>query len=288
MHELTIECSKDLAEELSDFLDENECLSITFTDKQDDPILEPDIGTTPLWPNVIVHVIFSDEKSAQNALTNLGEHYPKLPTQIQMVPEQDWERAWMDNFVPMQFGERLWVCPSSTPPPVPEACNLILDPGLAFGTGTHPTTALCLKWLDHAKLTGKDIIDYGCGSGILSVAALKLGAHHVTAIDIDNQALIATKNNAEVNSISEAKLTIALPEQAKVHQADIIVANILLSPLLSLKEDLHQYLKPEGTLVVSGILAEQVELLTAAYKGLFKHQETLIEDEWARIELTKA
>ena len=186
----------------------------------------------------------------------------------------------MDEFKPQRFGERLWICPSWSTPPEPLAVNLMLDPGLAFGTGTHPTTALCLTWLEKNALTEKQVIDYGCGSGILSLAALKLGAGTVFAVDIDEQALIATQNNAATNHIASQTLQVGFPE-ALCEPVHLIIANILLAPLMSLAARFSQLLQPEGLVVVSGLLSEQAPELIQAYAPYFKVMEHQNMEGWS-------
>lgn len=273
-------CPRDKAERISEILEEAGALSITLTDRNDDPILEPELGTMPLWPEVVLSALYTDEDEAQRNLVSLQTSHPELQYRIDVVEDQDWERVWMDDFKPQRFGQRLWICPSWSTPPDPDAVNLILDPGLAFGTGTHPTTSLCLQWLDQADLAGKTVIDFGCGSGILALAALKLGAGHVHAVDIDPQALQATHNNALSNNINEQQLSVAYPE-ALQSRADIMVANILLTPLIALRDSFHQLIQDNGLLVVSGILREQAEGLIEAYAEHFVHQATLSQDDWS-------
>ena len=188
----------------------------------------------------------------------------------------------MDNFHPMQFGERLWICPSWRDVPDPNAVNVMLDPGLAFGTGTHPTTALCLRWLDGIDMAGKTVVDFGCGSGILALAALKLGAKRVIGIDIDPQALQATQENARRNDV-EDRLDVFLPENQPTLEAEVVVANILSGPLLELREVITGYCKPDGLLVLSGILTEQVETIESAYAKDISLDPSAIDGEWARV-----
>jgi ribosomal protein L11 methyltransferase len=255
-------------EELSEELEELGALSVMLTDKNDNPVLEPEPGTTPLWPEVIIQTLYAQAEAAQQAKDYILNTRPDLQCSIELLPEKDWERAWMDDFKPQRFGKRLWVCPTWLNPPEPDAVNLMLDPGLAFGTGTHPTTSLCLTWLEQANLDAKTVIDYGCGSGILSLAAIKLGAKHVFAVDIDNQALQATANNAQTNGINERYLTISSPQQLPI-TGDLIIANILLAPLLKLKDIFYKLLSPGSFLVVSGILTDQAASLIEEYKPLF-------------------
>ncbi|ARB93454.1 50S ribosomal protein L11 methyltransferase [Legionella longbeachae] len=269
-------CPSQEIEQLSDQLENFGALSIMLTDKNDNPVLEPEPGTTPLWPEVIIHALFAEAFQAQYTRDQLIQTYPALACTLEVLEDRDWERAWMDDFKPQRYGQRLWICPTWSTPPEPNAVNLMLDPGLAFGTGTHPTTALCLTWLEQANLSNKSIIDYGCGSGILSLAALKLGAKEVYAVDIDPQALQATNNNALTNQLGEHQLLVSLPD-ALQHPVDLIIANILLAPLLTLKERFHRLLKNEGILIVSGILEEQTSEIIKTYDSMFAllHQEKL-------------
>lgn len=281
-------CHRDDIDVINDALDETGALSITLTDKNDDPVLEPEPGTTPLWPDVVVNALYSLEEHAIAARDSLSLQFPALQLSITTLADQDWERAWMDDFKPQSFGNRLWICPSWSTPPDPQAINLILDPGLAFGTGTHPTTSLCLQWLDKADLQGKTVIDYGCGSGILALAALKLGAASVRAVDIDPQALQATQNNAETNDLAHNnQLLIGTPESL-TERADLIIANILLTPLISLRQRFHSLLNPDGLLVVSGVLSEQAASLVDEYQSAFKHLTTVNQDGWSLILFQRA
>lgn len=287
MLQLEIECLCEDVEEINAFLEDAGALSITLSDKQDEPILEPEPGTTPLWSQVIVQALFSEKTSAENVLQRVRARFLNLTHSLQPVIEREWERVCMDDFQPMRYGKRLWVCPSWCTPPDADGIHLTLDPGLAFGTGTHATTSLCLTWLEQAPLMNKSVIDYGCGSGILALAALKLGARHVHAVDIDDQALLATQSNASVNDVDFTQLTISQPDALQA-SADFVIANILFSPLLKLKNDFHERLKGEAVLVVSGILEEQIQPLIDAYQGHFQHQTTKIEDGWGLVVFKKS
>ncbi|STY30522.1 ribosomal protein L11 methyltransferase [Legionella wadsworthii] len=269
-------CPSQEIEWFSTELEEFGALSIMLTDKNDNPVLEPEPGTTPLWPEVVIQALFSEAFQAQYTRDHLLQNYPELTCTLEILEDRDWERAWMDDFKPQRFGQNLWICPTWSIPPEPNAVNLILDPGLAFGTGTHPTTSLCLSWLEQADLKNKSLVDYGCGSGILSLAALKLGAADVHAVDIDQQALQATQNNARLNGLDEKTLTISMPD-VLVSPADLIIANILLAPLMNLKDRFKQLLNPDALLVVSGILEEQASSLIETYASVFNmvHQENL-------------
>lgn len=274
------QCQTEVVEQISYELEELGALSITLTDKNDNPVLEPLPGTTPLWPEVIIHSLFAQAIEAQLAREQLSASHPSLFCSLEVLADKDWERVWMDDFKPQQFGNRLWICPTWLTPPDPTAVNLMLDPGLAFGTGTHPTTSLCLTWLEQADLHQSTLIDYGCGSGILSLAAIKLGARHVFAVDIDEQALQATQNNAQTNLIEESKLSVSMPETVQ-DPVDLIIANILLAPLMSLKLRFHELIKEQGLLVVSGLLEAQASQLIESYEGLFELRTQKSHDGWA-------
>ncbi|WP_278958993.1 50S ribosomal protein L11 methyltransferase [Aquipseudomonas alcaligenes] len=260
-------------------------VSVTFMDAEDQPIFEPDLGTTPLWSNTHLLALFEADTDPANLVAHLqlltgGE----LPAhEIEHIEDQDWERSWMDNFQPMRFGQRLWIVPSWHAAPEPEAVNLLLDPGLAFGTGTHPTTALCLEWLDGQDLNDCTVIDFGCGSGILAIAALLLGAPQAIGTDIDPQALEASRDNAGRNGIAPARFPVYLPADMPQQPADVVVANILAGPLVSLAPQITALVKTGGRLALSGILAEQAEEVRAAYADAFDLDPTAIKDGWVRI-----
>ncbi len=275
------------ADTLSDFLMELGALAVSFLDAEDKPILEPKPGETPLWDHLIVLALFdanTETALLDKVLSNsefsqhFGESY-----QWEIIRDQDWERSWMDSFKPMQFGQRVWIVPSWHESPDPNAVNIKLDPGLAFGTGTHPTTALCLQWLDNAELTGKTVIDYGCGSGILTLAALLLGAEKVYAVDIDPQALDATRENLKRNEISENRLVLGLPEEVALPQADLVVANILAEPLRQLSESIANSVKSGGDLVLSGLLNEQADELLHIYQQWFDMAKPASQEDWSRL-----
>ncbi|KES24080.1 MULTISPECIES: 50S ribosomal protein L11 methyltransferase [unclassified Pseudomonas] len=260
-------------------------VSVTFMDAEDQPIFEPDLGTTPLWTHTHLLALFEDGTDEAALLAHLqlltGGELPQH--QVEIVEDQDWERSWMDNFKPMRFGRRLWIVPSWHEAPEPEAVNLLLDPGLAFGTGTHPTTALCLEWLDGQELAGDTVLDFGCGSGILAIAALLLGAKQALGTDIDPQALEASRDNATRNGIDPALFPVYLPADLPAGQADVVVANILAGPLVSLAGQLTSLVKPGGRLALSGILAEQAEEVRAAYADAFELEPTAEREGWVRI-----
>ncbi len=267
-------------------------LSITLRDADADTpderaIFEPGVGETPLWNDIVVQALFAAGTDHAGLLHVLGDLLPELaPDQFafRKVEDQDWTRAWMDRFKPMPFGRRLWIYPWNIEPPTDEADVVIvrLDPGLAFGTGTHPTTALCLEWLDAADLAGKMLIDYGCGSGVLAIAAIKLGAARVIGVDNDAQALAASRDNAERNGVAE-KLDLYLPEHFPQMQADALVANILAGPLTDLAPQFARCLTPGGGLALSGILYGQHDELLTRYGECFDQLQIAQREDWIRI-----
>jgi ribosomal protein L11 methyltransferase len=275
----------DQAETYEDALLEVGAVSVTFMDAEDQPIFEPDLGTTPLWSHTHLLALFEGDADADQVVAHLrlltGDPLPEH--QIERIEDQDWERSWMDNFQPMRFGRRLWIVPSWHEAPEPDAVNLLLDPGLAFGTGTHPTTALCLQWLDGQPLDGCTVLDFGCGSGILAIAALLLGAEHAVGTDIDPQAVEASRDNANRNGIDPARFPVYLPENLPQEQADVVVANILAGPLVALAPQITSLVKTGGRLALSGILAEQAEEVRAAYAADFDLDPTAEQDGWVRI-----
>lgn len=201
---------------------------------------------------------------------------------IEQLEDKDWEREWMDNFHPIKFGERLWICPSWREIPDPTAVNVLLDPGLAFGTGTHATTALCLEWLESLDLTGKTVVDFGCGSGILGIAAIKLGAARVIGIDIDPQALEASLDNAQRNGVAH-QLEVYLPQDQPEFMADVMVANILAAPLRELHSVILGLLKPQGAFALSGILVEQADSVANVYQEYCQLDAIAEQGEWVRV-----
>jgi ribosomal protein L11 methyltransferase len=267
-------------------------LSITLQDADADTpderaIFEPGVGETPLWKDIVLQALFSAQIDRAGLVQALGDLVPELAPErlaFREVADQDWTRAWMDTYQPMRFGRRLWVYPWNIEPPATdtEAIVVRLDPGLAFGTGTHPTTALCLEWLDATDLDGKTVVDYGCGSGVLAIAALKLGAARVVGVDNDAQALTASRDNAQRNGVAD-KMDLYLPQHFPQMQADALVANILAGPLGELAPLFARTLKPGGALALSGILDGQQDELIARYQEWFDDVSATIREGWVRI-----
>ena len=285
--QVRLDTTSDHAEILEDLLLEAGACAVTLQDAKDQPVYEPELGTTPLWQNTVVVGLFDAQTRTDELIPFLESKAGLAPFphhKIELVEDKDWEREWMTHFHPMQFGQRLWVCPSWKEVPDPNAINLMLDPGLAFGTGTHPTTALCLRWLDQQEqLNEKEIIDYGCGSGILAIAALLLGAHSAVGVDLDPQALEATLENARRNQIPAGKLAVFLPGDEPDEQADVVLANILAGPLTQLAEKLASLTRTGGSIALSGILAEQADDIIKTYEQWFIMDDPVTFDGWAML-----
>jgi ribosomal protein L11 methyltransferase len=265
--------------------------SITLVDRGDEPVLEPKPGEVRLWSDTLVRALFQESPggAALDAARNLsrlagvlGPHITQT-ARVRRVENQEWERVWLADWKSMRFGRRLWVCPTSAEevPREPDAVVVRLDPGLAFGTGTHPTTALCLQILDSLPLAGRSVIDYGCGSGILGIAALKLGAAHVWAVDLDPQALLATRANAGTNGVSSSIDVQGV--EGSLAQAYCVMANILAGPLIELAPTLTEACEPGGHLLLSGLLKTQAYAVRAAYGAAFDMVQVVERDDWCCI-----
>lgn len=260
-------------------------VAVTLEDNADQPVLEPAVGATPLWNQTRLTGLYPADSDMAAVLAGFPDALLSACNQrVEILEDKDWEREWMQHYRPMRFGERLWICPSWLAPPDPAAVNLLLDPGLAFGTGTHPTTALCLRELAGMSLAKTELVDYGCGSGILAVAALKLGASHALAVDNDPQALVATRDNARRNGVADDRLQIALPGAPELEgwqqRTQLVVANILAGPLLELSDTLLGLLQPGGTLMLSGLLASQAPPLCAHYADRLALTVASEKEDW--------
>jgi len=291
--QLLIYTDRTQAAPIEDALLEAGAASITLQDNADQPILEPALGETPLWDNTRITGLFDADidTSACTAAINqlLDSQLP--PHKWEQLEDKDWEREWMKNYHPIHCGNDLWICPSWLEPPKPEATNLLLDPGLAFGTGTHPTTFMCLEWLSEQDINNQTLIDYGCGSGILGIAALLLGADQLLGVDIDPQALVATAENAQRNGIAPERFPVYLPERYQEQQAelqaDTMLANILAGPLAELAPTLTRMTKTGGRLCLSGILHTQADAVMTAYSANFEFDPIRQKDEWVCLSATK-
>jgi ribosomal protein L11 methyltransferase len=284
--EVSVGVARERVEVVEAVLEELGALAITLEDDADNPVLEPGPGSTPLWPSVHLRGLFDADVAREHITTTLqqeaGINRPDL-VQWRQVDDQDWTRAWMDRFQPMQFGRHLWIVPTGMSIPYDEHNTEIrLDPGLAFGTGTHPTTALCLQWLDGHNLEGARVIDFGCGSGILGIAAALKGASTVVCVDNDPQALEATAANALRNEV-ESRIVCQAPEEFDGREADIVLANILAGPLIDLAPLLSASVKRGGQIVLSGILEEQAAAVAQAYQEAFGEMHTTSSDGWVRL-----
>lgn len=259
--------------------------AITFSDAGDDPVLEPGPGETPLWSEVRITGLFSVSANLDGLREDLlrSFHLAQLPEyRIESLEDRVWEREWLKDFRPMRFGRRLWVCPGGFEVDAEDAVIVHLDPGLAFGTGTHPTTALCLEWLEGQDLTGQRVLDFGCGSGILSIASLKLGACSVIAVDIDPQAITATRQNALQNGVDD-RLETTLDANDLHAECDVVVANILATPLIRHAGTICKHLVHGGTIALSGITDEQTAAVADAYRDLIAFGPPVIRAPWARL-----
>ena len=280
---LQLKCSAPphYVDELSEWLMARGALSVTYEDAAAQPLYEPPPGQTPLWQQTVVTGLFeasTDIDAVSRALQlHAAGNIDHLRSEI--LEDKDWVREWMSRYQPMQFGDSLWIVPSHHTPPDPEAVNILLDPGLAFGTGTHPTTAMCLEWLANHPPLSQVVVDYGCGSGILAIAAAKLGASQVIAVDNDPQALLATAENATHNQVGATIVCQDVDEPIQT-QCDTLLANILAGPLMGLAPRFAEFVRPGGKIVLSGILAEQAETVRHAYASWFEFQLTQQQDEW--------
>jgi ribosomal protein L11 methyltransferase len=287
--QLRVNTTEKHAETVSDMLMSWGAQAVSFVDAHDTPIYEPMPGEVIYWANTVVVGLFDAEHNMDKVIRQLQQaslFKQGVSFKLEQLEDKDWEREWMDNFHPIRFGQRLWVCPSWRDIPDPSAVNVMLDPGLAFGTGTHPTTALCMEWLDSQDLTASTVVDFGCGSGILGIAALKLGGKRVVGIDIDPQAIEASTANAQRNGVA-SQIELYLPKDQPSLAADVVVANILAGPLAELASVISAYVKPGGRLALSGILESQAEQVMAAYANEFDFDPIAVKDEWVRLSARK-
>jgi ribosomal protein L11 methyltransferase len=255
--------------------------SITFSDQRDDAVLEPLPGEVRLWPATRVEALFDGDSNPATIAAQLAAEIGLQPGEIdtELLADRAWEREWLRDFHAMRFGHRLWICPQHETVMQPDAVVVRLDPGLAFGTGTHPSTALCLAWLDGNLRAGERMVDYGCGSGVLGIAAARLGADHIDAVDVDPQALLATADNAERNFVGH-QFTLHAEAARIPPAADLVVANILASTLIELAPRLAALVRPGGRLLLAGILQNQTLAVTAAYDACFDIAPAGQREDW--------
>lgn len=286
-YELTLSLPQPQVEAMDTMLTQLGAVGITYSDAKDAPIYEPLPGEMPLWESIKVIALFDDFKLYDKCKQWLHVQFPQLEVLATKLKDQVWERVWMDHFKPMRFGKNSWVVPDGFDVVDENATNLILDPGLAFGTGTHPTTALCLEWLDLHDVKGKQLVDFGCGSGVLAIMALLHGAKEVICVDIDDQAIQATLQNAAKNGVAEG-IKVVQPDQVdSIKDRHGILANILAAPLMQLSEVFAEMLIDGGFVVLSGILAEQQKQIMDKYESCFVDIEGKIEQDWCRVSARK-
>lgn len=296
--ELTLPCTEAQQPRYERALENVGALAVTLADAHADApdeqaIFEPGVGETPLWGEMLLTALFESgtpQELLLYALSAADEGLDWSRASFREVEDQDWERAWMDQYEPLRFGEHTWIVPWNSELPdgadAADAAVVRLDPGLAFGSGTHPTTALCLQWLDglatQGRLRDARVLDFGCGSGILALAALKLGAAHAVGVDNDPQALIATRDNAERNGVSD-RLTVHLPEDEPQAAYPVVVANILATALIALADKLAARVAPGGRIALSGILAGQEDEVLARYAQDFDELRADRLEDWMRV-----
>ena len=287
--QLTVLAAGNQVELLEELLFLADAQAVTLVDDGDAPIFEPPVGSHPVWPQTQVQALFYDVRPNSEILGDLATYFQRanllieLPKELTPLPDQDWVRASLDQFQPIKIGG-FWVKPSWNEDPIPPNLTVLnLDPGLAFGTGMHPTTQLCLEWLSANDLSGQTVMDFGCGSGILGVAAGCIGASQVTGLDIDPQALLATEHNASLNDLVVETL---LPDQTPSCTFDVVVANILANPLIDLADTLNNLTQPGGKIIMAGLLDEQADHVRAAYPNI--HFDSDVSKEgWTRLSGTK-
>ena len=284
--QLSVTCQADQLTLVEDLMLELGALSISFRDAGDEPIYEPLPGDSRVWSESIVTATFADDSDPEALQQLLAVGLPQELAQSvthDSFQDRDWELAYRQHFKPIQCAPNLWIVPTWIDPPDPDATIIRLDPGLAFGTGGHPTTALCLEWLATQALDGLELIDFGCGSGILAIAAIKLGAGQVHAVDIDPQALDACQSNMAINAVADTAIQRYLPDQFDRQGCDLLIANILAGPLLELLDQFVQLVRPGGSILLSGILESQLHEVQSAYSKHFAMQPARQRDDWVCI-----
>jgi ribosomal protein L11 methyltransferase len=282
--QLTLTTTRDAVGLVSETLENLSALTVTWQDAEDTPIYEPKLEETPLWPKVRITSLFSHQQNPKQLIKQLQQNLSANSVQNiawKFIADQDWQQNVEQSFTPIQINPQLWICPQWQQPANKEATNILLNPGLAFGTGEHPTTKLCLEWLSQQVRPGMSCIDYGCGSGILAITAAVLGATSVYAVDIDPQALQATQQNCQLNAIPTQQLATCLPDKLPNIQVDILVANILANPLCELAAHFSQLVKPGGKIALTGILTEQISNVQQHYTKHFSLEDNHTDAEWA-------
>lgn len=292
--QLKVLAPAELAHTVESWLEEEQALAITLTDAKDTPIFEPDLGTTPLWDLTLITGLFANEPQVDALVEKLkikwAVNFPeqKLPAiKLEILENQDWIQAGLKDLKPLEVSANFWIVPSWLEAPNPQAVNLQLNPGLAFGTGYHPTTFMCLEFLAASELTGKTLIDYGCGSGILGLAGLKLGAKQAFGVDIDPQALEASQQNAKLNQLDPKLFPVYYPESCPELTCQVLVANILAGPLINLAPTLAKLIEANGLLALSGILQRQEDEVKQAFSPWFNFLPSHYQEGWVLIKAQK-
>jgi ribosomal protein L11 methyltransferase len=286
--QISVEVGGVLVDVATDLFMDAGALSVTYQDAADEPILEPGLGEHPVWSATRVVALFPDDRDAGRTTQRLhgALHDAGIEPRVERLEDRDWSGTWRETFHAMRFGACLWVVPTGEQAPAADAVTIHLDPGLGFGTGTHVTTALCLEWLDAHPPLAQEVIDYGCGSGILAIAAGKLGARHVRAVDIDPQALQATRDNTGRNGM-EQRVEALFPEALDARPVDLVIANILANPLIELADTLARQVSLQGHIVMTGILAEQAADVMTAYRTWFEFRDPVKREGWVLLEGVK-
>jgi len=284
--QLTLKTSKEKADFVSEILMGLDSVSVTFSDTHDDAIFEPPVGETPLWPDTTIKALFALEADQVHVQAMLLQLCNITDTSFKLLKDRVWEDECKKDFHAMRFGQRLWICPSwEDVTQLPEDAVVIdMDPGLAFGTGTHQTTDLCLQYLDENPPVGQNVIDYGSGTGVLAIAAVKLGAKSATAVDNDPQAVLATIDNIKTNQADGQITVLHSDEEGDLDKVDLLIANILANPLIGLCEHFSGLVKPDGKIALSGILQEQLTMVLETYSEYFNELTVTQKDEWCRVD----
>lgn len=278
--ELRIDTDEKRVTEYEDALEKSGALAVTYADADDQPILEPELGTMPLWANIVVVGLFDASIDTTKAEASIHNVDPAANHRWDILEDRVWEREWLKHHQPQKFGNAFWVYHEPVESDLP---TLLLDPGLAFGTGTHPTTALCLEWIAQQSLQDKSIVDFGCGSGILAIASILQGAKSAICVDLDAQALQATRNNAQQNHISDEQLSVYFPKNEPQFLSDILLANILAKPLKQLANCFATKVSAGGHICLSGILQKQEAEIIEQYQLWFDNIKTRCQDDWVRV-----
>lgn len=282
---LILECNRDVAEKITDLLERLGAVSVSLEAANEELIVDDFSEQHKIWDQTRITALLHEDTDLDiltGCLRNAAGTDAISSHKVEVLQDQDWVTNYQQQVGPRLFGDILCICPGWSEPPATAKHVLMMDPGLAFGTGSHPTTGLCLDWLVTQEVTDKTVIDFGCGSGILGLSALKLGAKHAWAIDIDSVALAATRKNAERNKLS-GKITTALPDQIEIPRTQILMANVLLNPLIELAEKFSDLSLPGADIVLSGILATQAEQCLAVYARWFTMSQPLFSNEWAML-----